>query len=92
MGVKVFELGYYKGNYAMHCDTKEKAKAFCNYLHRMGRNWRSGKPYTLCKWFCYEDETVYCFNHGFYTYLSSAKENYTILEFDDFYFEKYEWE
>lgn len=27
-----------------------------------------------------------------YTYLSSAKENYTILEFDDFYFEIYEWE
>lgn len=52
----------------------------------MGRTWRNGKSYTFLKWFTYEDETVYCFNHGFYTYLSSAKKNYTVLEFDDFDF------
>lgn len=28
MGMKKFSLDYYKGNYAMHCDTKEKAKIF----------------------------------------------------------------
>lgn len=73
MGMKKFSLDYYEGKYAMHCDTKEKAKIFCNYLHEKGRTWRNGKSYTFLKWFTYEDETVYCFNHGFYTYLSSAK-------------------
>lgn len=86
MGMKKFSLDYYEGKYAMHCDTKEKAEIFCNYLHKMGRTWRNGKSYTFLKWFTYEDETVYCFNHGFYTYLSSAKKNYTVLEFDDFDF------
>lgn len=47
MGMKKFSLDYYEGKYAMHCDTKEKAEIFCNYLHKMGRTWRNGKSYII---------------------------------------------
>lgn len=90
MGMKKFSLDYYEGKYAMHCDTKEKAEIFCNYLHKMGRTWRSGKSYKYTNWDTVKEETTYMFNEGSYCRVSFYKG--VVLEFDDFYFEKYEWE
>ena len=37
-----FRLEDYQENYVMHCDTEEKAKIFCDFLHDAGRMWNSG--------------------------------------------------
>ena len=82
-----FNIANYKGNYAMHCKTKEEAKDFCRYLDGLGRKWCDGEKYTenTC-WDVYKDKTCYDFNDGTYDSLSYFEENgYTILEWSDFY-------
>ena len=75
-------------NYAMHCDTKEKANTFYNYLDSIDLRWCSGKSYldkNDDEWNIYGEDTCYDFYHGAYSpknfYLD---EKYTILEFDDY--------
>ena len=40
-----FDINDYKGKYTMHCKTEEEAKDFCEYLHSVGRRWRTDQPY-----------------------------------------------
>ena len=81
-----FELNKYKGNFCMHCNTEEKAKMFLKFLHKCGKNWRSGDSYlAFTKWEAYKENTCYRFNNGTYCSLEGSKqEKHTILEFDDF--------
>lgn len=88
--VKAFNIFDYQGKYAMHCDTEEKAKIFCKYLDSFGMKWRSGESYKYTNWDTVKEETTYMFNEGSYCRVSFYKG--VVLEFDDFYFEKYEWE
>lgn len=85
-GKPTFRLEEHRGNYAMHCDTEEKAKTFLKFLHRCGKNWLSGHSYLAkTSWKVYEENTCYEFNNGTYCGLEHSKqEEYTILEFDDF--------
>lgn len=78
-----FRLEDYEGNYAMHCDTEEKAKHFLKILAKNGRKWYDGDEYTEYTYFdvC-KKGTVYYFNDG--TYGSIMKCETTVLEFDDF--------
>lgn len=52
--------------------------------------WRSGASYKNTNWDTVKEETAYIFNEGSYCRASFYKG--VVLEFDDFYFEKYEWE
>lgn len=85
-GKPIFRLEEHRGNYAMHCDTEEKAKTFLKFLHRCGKNWFSGNSYLVkTSWKLYEENTCYEFNTGTYCNLEYSKQKeYTILEFDDF--------
>ena len=84
---KKFRLEDYRGGYAMHCDTEKKAETFLKFLHRSGKNWRSGSSYLKSThWGGFENEACYRFNEGTIGRLEFAKsEGYDILEFDDFY-------
>ena len=81
-----FNINEYEGKFVMHCKTEEEAKDFCQYLDSVGRKWCSGDSYighTAYKW--YEEKTAYNFNEGFYCDTDYyKKENYTILEWEDF--------
>lgn len=88
--VKAFNIFDYQGEYAMHCNTEEKAEIFCKYLYSFGMKWRSGASYKNTNWDTVKEETAYIFNEGSYCRASFYKG--VVLEFDDFYFEKYEWE
>ena len=81
-----FNIDDYKGKYAMHCQTEEEAKDFCNYLHSVGKKWGGGSSYlNKTLWDIYYSNTVYYFNDGLYGNISNAKfYNYTILEWSDF--------
>ena len=86
-----FNIEDYKGNYAMHCKTKEEAKDFCRYLDGLGRKWCDGEKYTenTC-WDVYKDKTCYAFNVGEYSSLSYYETNgYTLLEWSDFMSKKF---
>lgn len=85
-GKPIFRLEEHRGNYAMHCNTEEKAKTFLKFLHRCGKNWISGNSYIVkTSWKLYEENTCYEFNTGTYCNLEYSKQKeYTILEFDDF--------
>lgn len=88
--MKAFNIFDYQGKYAMHCNTEEKAEIFCKYLYSFGMKWRSGASYKNTNWDTVKEETAYIFNEGSYCRASFYKG--VVLEFDDFYFEKYEWE
>lgn len=81
-----FNIDNYKGKYVMHCETKEEAKDFCNYLHGLGREWRDGDSYAdETNWFRYMKHTVYYFNEGTFSDCAYAEyENHIILEWSDF--------
>ena len=81
-----FRLEDYPGDYVMHCDTEEKAKIFCNFLHNAGRSWNAGTFYKeKTFWENYKENTVYLFNYGKYCNKRYTEdEGYTILKFDDF--------
>lgn len=81
----MFHIKDYPGKYAMHCDTEEKAKLFCNYLHRMGKHWIDKTDYTDTVWNELHQGMVYEFNDDMFSHIDYARHNgYTILEFDDF--------
>ena len=82
-----FNLNDYKGNYVMHCKTKEEAESFCRFLHQNGRKWRDGSSYLKDnKWDFYKANTIYYFNKGTYCDVEDAKlvQGYKILEWSDF--------
>lgn len=75
---------FFKSNekLAIHCDTKEKAKALCNAFDREGYTWRSGCiRYTECTYWdegiCYSNENGYA-DREYY-----ENKGYRILEFED---------
>ena len=86
-----FNIEDYKGNYAMHCKTKEEVKDFCRYLYSLGRKWCDGTKYTEDNmWYVYKDNTCYVFNYGTYSSLSfSELSGYTVLEWSDFMNKKF---
>lgn len=43
--MKKFNLEDYKGNYVMHCDTKEKSTVFCEFLHEAEYRWCNDAVY-----------------------------------------------
>lgn len=78
-----FNLNDYKGEYAMHCKTKEEAESFCRFLHQNGRRWCNGKSYLQSdNWDRFKIDTIYYFNLG--TYSKAKYINYVILEWSDF--------
>lgn len=82
-----FNLNDYKGNYVMHCKTKEEAESFCRFLHQNGRKWRDGSSYLKDnKWDFYKANTIYYFNKGTYCDVEYTKlvQGYKILEWSDF--------
>ena len=84
--MKKFNLEDYKGNYAMHCDTKEKSIVFCEFLHEAEYRWCNDEVYKgNPKWKRYKEETAYFFNSGTFSSVDYAKKDgYAVLEFDDF--------
>ena len=77
----------YKGNYAMHCKTKEEAESFCRFLDLSGRSWFDGDSYLeVDKWDRYKIDTIYYFNRGTYGSVKHIRrsENFVILEWSDF--------
>ncbi len=83
---KKFNIKNYIGKYVMNCDTEEKAKIFCNYLHSIGKKWAGGESFLeINHWNNYNKETCYCFNKSSYAYGEFyERKDYTILSFDDF--------
>lgn len=81
-----FDINEYSGKYVMHCKTEEEARNFCDYLHSVGRKWRSGTTYfDDTFWDIYKGKTVYYFNEGGYGELDFVcKKDYKILEWSDF--------
>lgn len=81
-----FDINNYKGKYVMHCKTEEEARSFCNYLHKAGRKWVSGKSYLGDTYYDdYGMHTAYYFNRGTFGREDvAAQNNYTILEWSDF--------
>lgn len=81
-----FRLEDYQENYVMHCNTEEKAKIFCNFLHDAGRIWDSGALYNQSTlWEVYKEKTVYYFNEDMFADVEDAIDfDYQVLEFDDF--------
>lgn len=79
-----FRLEDYKGDYAMHCDTEEKAKTFLKLLAENGREWHSGAEYTKHVNFdIHWNNTVYYFNEGRFGDVRMNGKS-IVLEFDDF--------
>ena len=77
---------YKKDDYVMHCNTKEKARRFCNYLDSQGKRWYGGQSYKeFNPWNAEAEKSCYEFNKGAYgDILGFAEDSYSILEFDDF--------
>lgn len=86
-----FRMEDYKGRYVMHCDTEEKAKIFCRYLHVNGCNWMNGNYYIEDIHYSLDEEkTCYEFESGLHGNLDDYKEmRFEILEFDDFDWSEY---
>lgn len=81
-----FNIDDYKGDYAMHCETEEEAKDFCNFLDSIGRRWCTGMSYAkLIHYDDHKEKTCYDFNNGQYREKNYyAERDYTILEWSDF--------
>ena len=81
-----FNIDDYKGNYVMHCKTKEEAESFCKYLHSLGKKWSNRDNYfPHTNWENYGTCTCYDFNRNEFSGISFYKaKNYTILEWEDF--------
>lgn len=81
-----FNIDDYKGNYVMHCKTREEAESFCEYLHSIGKCWCNGSKYSEVTHYAdYGEKTAYAFNSDSYTDVNwYRKEGYTILKLSDF--------
>lgn len=83
-----FNLCDYRDNkFVMHCETKEQADCFCEFLHRSGRKWCTGDSYLrYTNWTHKNGGSCYAFNSGTHsTYVFFIRESYyEILEFEDF--------
>lgn len=82
-----FKLNDYKGNYVMHCKTKEEAKSFCRFLDLHGRRWFDEDSYLeVDNWDRYKIDTVYYFNLGTYGSVEYSRRggNFVVLEWGDF--------
>lgn len=79
---------YEECNCVMHCDTKEKADVFTEYLHDIGLRWFGGDQYlNNSKFDEHGTETCYNFHTGKFGERYFYEENqYFILNFDDFDF------
>lgn len=84
---------YQERRYVMHCRSVEDAKYFCSLLHKEGRNWRGGQDYINNVDYSLADGgTCYAFNmgqRGTYDFFIDNQDQYTILEFDDFQWDGY---
>lgn len=83
-----FKLNDYRGNYVMHCKTKEEAKSFCQFLDLHGRKWCDEDGYLEVDdcWDKYKINTAYNFNRGTYGSVGYFRMsgNFVILEWSDF--------
>ena len=72
-------------NYAIHCDTEDKANKLMKALDNEGYKWKCGSKYTFCNYFFdYGKETCYTPYEGMYDNTSFYKEhNIKIVWFDD---------
>lgn len=86
-----FRLEDYKGRYVMHCDTEEKAKIFCRYLHENGCNWMDGDWYISdTRYSLDKEKTCYEFGSGLHGNLYDYMDmSFEILEFEDFDWSEY---
>ena len=81
----MFDTRCLEENTVVHCDTKEKAIEFTNWLDSIGKTWFGGESYITDKNWCrYREETCYTAFAGAYSSISFYKRyGYTILSFDD---------
>ena len=81
-----FDISKYVGKYVMHVTTEEQDRIFREYLHSVGRKWRSGDSYLERERYDeYKNKTCYNFNNNSYDHKSHYVLNgYTILNFNDF--------
>lgn len=82
MTIKDFFEG--KGNFAIHCDTEEKAKKLLKEFDKAGYHWRTGERYiAYTNWERHKEKTCYsddgCFGRVGYFKICG----YTIIEFDE---------
>ncbi len=82
MTIKDFFEG--KGNFAIHCDTEEKAKKLLKEFDKAGYHWRTGERYiAYTNWGRHKEKTCYsddgCFGRVGYFKICG----YTIIEFDE---------
>ncbi len=86
-----FCIENYSGSFVMHCPNEEAAKIFTKHLHSINKVWCNGESYEDNT--CYRNytyETCYNFNSGAFGNISTYIDTgYTILEFDDFYWDEY---
>ena len=75
-------------NFAVHCDSEEKAKKLLKAFDEAGYRWASGYSYTeyTC-WTTYKEETCYIADRCFGSVEYCKEYDYTVLEFDEIEFE-----
>jgi hypothetical protein len=74
-----FNINEYKGKYVMHCETKEEAKDFCEYLKNTANIIIGLNPW------CISGNNVYFLNKGTWCDKAYAiSEGYTVLEWSSF--------
>lgn len=90
--MKKFRLEDYEGKYAMHVKTEKEYDAFSKFLDSKGETWNNGDSYLeRSYWEFFENETCFEFDCGAYSDLGYYRsQDYTILEFSDFDWEKKE--
>ena len=81
-----FDISNYKGKYVMHCKTEEEAVSFCEHLNNIGKRTCWCDKYNgNSLWNRYGDKLTINFNEGFQSNIDYYhKNNYTILEWEDF--------
>ena len=70
---------------AVHCQTEEQARDFCNQMYEHGLEWNDGESYLkLTEWKFYKERTVYEGDGAFANLEYYKRNNYTILEWSDY--------
>ena len=80
-----FDITKYQGKYVMHCNTREDAQTFLEFLTSLGRTWCDGQSYLENLNYKYDGQTSYAFNEGRYGRTDRQPDlGFNVLNFDDF--------
>lgn len=73
-----------RANFAIHCDTEEKAKKLLKAFDKTGRRWPSGQRYTNCTaWGNHKEETCYGNTGGCDSVEFCREYGYIVFEFEE---------